>query len=117
MINPVHGRTPIHRNEMMAFNFTNLFKSVLEFKLEKILLKTINDLNHAVHLTGPRRNIFTAELGDFYASLRAAIERAYTANNNSRVVVVSHSMGSPVMNYFYHNHVNQASFVRRIDFV
>uniref|UniRef100_A0A1I7ZKU3 Lecithin-cholesterol acyltransferase-like 1 n=1 Tax=Steinernema glaseri TaxID=37863 RepID=A0A1I7ZKU3_9BILA len=46
------------------------------------------------------------ELAGFYATLRASIETAYFYNGNRRVVVLGHSMGNPVMLYFYRNVVS-----------
>ena len=47
------------------------------------------------------------ELGLFYANLTKLIESTYAENGNTPVVVVGHSMGNPVMLYFY-NHKPQA---------
>uniref|UniRef100_A0A915CQL5 Group XV phospholipase A2 n=1 Tax=Ditylenchus dipsaci TaxID=166011 RepID=A0A915CQL5_9BILA len=47
------------------------------------------------------------ELKDYYIQLRTLIEILYRYNNNTRVVVLGHSMGNPIMNYFYHNYVDQ----------
>ncbi|XP_076470777.1 lysosomal phospholipase A and acyltransferase-like [Babylonia areolata] len=44
------------------------------------------------------------ELGDFYKNLTRLIEDTYVENGNSPMVMVAHSMGNPVMLYFY-NHM------------
>ncbi|KAK7114986.1 lysosomal phospholipase A and acyltransferase-like [Littorina saxatilis] len=41
------------------------------------------------------------ELGEFYANLTKLIEDTYTENGNSPAVIIGHSMGNPVMLYFY----------------
>lgn len=39
--------------------------------------------------------------------MKTMIETAYRYNSNKRVVIVAHSMGNPVMLYFYNNFVEQ----------
>ena len=48
----------------------------------------------------------TDELAEFYANLTKLIEVTYAENGNSSVVMIAHSMGNPVMLYFY-NHKPQ----------
>ena len=50
---------------------------------------------------------FTDELSEFYTNLTKLIESTYAENGNLPVVIVAHSMGNPVMLYFY-NHQPQA---------
>lgn len=40
------------------------------------------------------------ELGDYFVNLQKLVEDTYTKNNNTKVVVVAHSMGNPVFLYF-----------------
>ncbi|PAV67748.1 hypothetical protein WR25_04245 isoform C [Diploscapter pachys] len=47
------------------------------------------------------------ELNDFLLILKSTIEKTYYYNGNTKVVIVGHSMGNPVMLYFYHNYVDQ----------
>ncbi|VDN03691.1 unnamed protein product, partial [Thelazia callipaeda] len=47
------------------------------------------------------------ELQSYYANLRKLIEETYYYNGNKKVVIVAHSMGNPVMLYFYNNLVKQ----------
>uniref|UniRef100_A0A914Y4V9 Lecithin:cholesterol acyltransferase n=1 Tax=Panagrolaimus superbus TaxID=310955 RepID=A0A914Y4V9_9BILA len=46
------------------------------------------------------------ELLDFYATLKSLIQRVYYYNHETPVVILGHSMGNPVMNYFYHKYVD-----------
>ncbi|CAD5207352.1 unnamed protein product [Bursaphelenchus okinawaensis] len=48
------------------------------------------------------------ELTDYYISLKTLIETTYLYNDKRRIIILAHSMGNPVMNFFYHNFVNQA---------
>uniref|UniRef100_A0A0B7ADR0 Group XV phospholipase A2 n=1 Tax=Arion vulgaris TaxID=1028688 RepID=A0A0B7ADR0_9EUPU len=47
------------------------------------------------------------ELGDYFAQLKDLVEDTYRQNNNTKVVVIGHSMGSPVFLYFL-NHQSQS---------
>uniref|UniRef100_A0A0B6ZGM7 EF-hand domain-containing protein n=2 Tax=Arion vulgaris TaxID=1028688 RepID=A0A0B6ZGM7_9EUPU len=40
------------------------------------------------------------ELGDYFIALKKLVEETYEKNNNTKVVVIAHSMGSPVFLYF-----------------
>lgn len=42
----------------------------------------------------------TDELGDYFKDLQELVEETYQKNNNTRVVVIGHSMGNPVFLYF-----------------
>ncbi|KAE9548698.1 hypothetical protein FO519_008096 [Halicephalobus sp. NKZ332] len=46
------------------------------------------------------------ELDDFFVLLKSLIQRVYYYNNEKPVIVLGHSMGNPVMNYFYHQYVD-----------
>ncbi|TKR81569.1 hypothetical protein L596_015420 [Steinernema carpocapsae] len=46
------------------------------------------------------------ELIGFYDLLRTRIEKTYSVNDNKPVVIVGHSLGNPVMLYFYTNVVS-----------
>ena len=48
----------------------------------------------------------TDELGEFYTNLTKLVENTYRENGNTPVVMIGHSMGNPVMLYFY-NHKPQ----------
>ncbi|XP_076449168.1 lysosomal phospholipase A and acyltransferase-like [Babylonia areolata] len=48
------------------------------------------------------------EMEKFYADLKAVIEDMYRRNGDSPVVVVGHSMGNPVLLYFYNQVVTRA---------
>uniref|UniRef100_A0A7E4V9W5 Group XV phospholipase A2 n=1 Tax=Panagrellus redivivus TaxID=6233 RepID=A0A7E4V9W5_PANRE len=48
------------------------------------------------------------ELDDFYVALKSLIQRTYYYNHETPVVVIGHSMGNPIMNYFYHHYVDAA---------
>ncbi|KAK0428978.1 hypothetical protein QR680_011118 [Steinernema hermaphroditum] len=54
-----------------------------------------------------RRAPHEHEAMGYYAMLRSMIESAYYFNNNKKVVILGHSMGNPVMLYFYHKIVSQ----------
>ena len=43
-------------------------------------------------------------MADFFNNTKKLIEDTYTKNGNTPVLMVAHSMGNPVMLYFY-NHV------------
>ena len=43
-------------------------------------------------------------MSDFFDKTKKLVEETYRKNGNSSVVLVAHSMGNPVMLYFY-NHV------------
>jgi len=47
------------------------------------------------------------ELTPYYTMLRTLITVLYKYNGNQKVVILGHSMGNPVMNYFYHNFVDK----------
>uniref|UniRef100_F1L2M6 Group XV phospholipase A2 n=1 Tax=Ascaris suum TaxID=6253 RepID=F1L2M6_ASCSU len=47
------------------------------------------------------------ELTDMYLMLKSMIETTYRYNDNKRIVIVAHSMGNPLMLYFYNNFVGQ----------
>ncbi|XP_076452446.1 lysosomal phospholipase A and acyltransferase-like [Babylonia areolata] len=47
------------------------------------------------------------EMQGFFQDLRRLIEDTYEKNGNSRVVVVAHSMGNPVLLHFYNHLVSQ----------
>ncbi|KHN84473.1 Group XV phospholipase A2 [Toxocara canis] len=47
------------------------------------------------------------ELTDLYLMLKTMIETAYRYNDNKRVVIIAHSMGNPIMLYFYNTFVTQ----------
>ncbi|KAI6216616.1 hypothetical protein M3Y95_01268200 [Aphelenchoides besseyi] len=48
-----------------------------------------------------------AELNDYYTMLKTLIMTIYRYNGHKKVIIVAHSMGNPVMNYFYQNYVDQ----------
>ncbi|KAK5971330.1 Phosphatidylcholine-sterol acyltransferase [Trichostrongylus colubriformis] len=48
------------------------------------------------------------ELHLYYDLLKTMIETAYRYNGNTKVITLGHSMGNPVMLYFYNNIVDQA---------
>ncbi|KAI6178137.1 hypothetical protein M3Y98_00468400 [Aphelenchoides besseyi] len=50
---------------------------------------------------------FLAELNDYYTMLKTLIMTIYRYNGHKKVIIVAHSMGNPVMNYFYQNYVDQ----------
>lgn len=45
-------------------------------------------------------------MGEMYTKLKALIEETYYKNNNTKVVIIAHSMGNPVTLYFL-NHQSQ----------
>lgn len=47
------------------------------------------------------------EMADFYSNLKTLIENTYKYNSNRKIVIITHSMGSPVMLYFYNKVVDQ----------
>ncbi|KAI1722437.1 lecithin:cholesterol acyltransferase domain-containing protein [Ditylenchus destructor] len=47
------------------------------------------------------------ELNDYYLMLQTLIEMLHRYNGNQKVVILAHSMGNPVMNFFYHRYVDQ----------
>ncbi|KAK7492259.1 hypothetical protein BaRGS_00016556 [Batillaria attramentaria] len=47
------------------------------------------------------------ELGELFVNLTKLVEDTYAENNNTRVVMVAHSMGNPVLLYFF-NHKPQS---------
>ncbi|KAL5022187.1 hypothetical protein ScPMuIL_001342 [Solemya velum] len=47
------------------------------------------------------------EMSEFYKDLQALVEETYEINNNTRVVMMGHSMGNPVLLYFF-NYIPQA---------
>lgn len=48
-------------------------------------------------------SVFVDEMGAYYKALKALIEETYEINNNTRVVTLAHSMGNPVLLYFFNN--------------
>ena len=50
------------------------------------------------------------ELHDFYVDLKNLTENVYRYNSNKKVVILGHSMGNPIMLYFYHHYVDQVAF-------
>ncbi|CAD5212350.1 unnamed protein product [Bursaphelenchus xylophilus] len=47
------------------------------------------------------------ELTNYFVSLKTLIETVYLYNDHQPVIILAHSMGNPMMNYFYHNFVDQ----------
>ncbi|KAI6182927.1 hypothetical protein M3Y97_00433100 [Aphelenchoides bicaudatus] len=47
------------------------------------------------------------ELTGYYTMLRTLITVVYKYNNNQKIIIIGHSMGNPIMNYFYHNFVDK----------
>lgn len=45
--------------------------------------------------------MFSDELDQFYYNLTTLIESTFARNNNTPVVIVGHSMGNPVMLYYF----------------
>ena len=52
---------------------------------------------------------FSAELTDYYTMLRTLIETVFRYNQQQKVIVLAHSMGNPIINYFYQKFVDQVS--------
>lgn len=51
--------------------------------------------------------IFKDEFKELYQKMKALIEETYRINNNTRVILLAHSMGNPTSLYFY-NQMSQA---------
>jgi lysophospholipase-3 len=47
------------------------------------------------------------EMTDYYRALQLLIESTYRLNGNTKVVILAHSMGNPMMLYFYNSIVNK----------
>jgi lysophospholipase III len=47
------------------------------------------------------------ELNDFYRNFTKLVEDTYSMNNNTKVMLIAHSMGNPVTLYWLNNYVNQ----------
>lgn len=47
------------------------------------------------------------ELEDYYSNLTKLIEETYHSCGNRKVIIIAHSMGNPLMLYFYNSIVVQ----------
>lgn len=47
------------------------------------------------------------EFEDYYSNLTKLIEETYQSYNHKKVIIIAHSMGNPLMLYFYNQIVTQ----------
>ena len=59
--------------------------------------------------------VFSDELGQFFSDFKLLVEDTYVKNNNSKVIILAHSMGNANMLYFF-NHQPQVWKDKYIEF-
>ncbi|CAF0721102.1 unnamed protein product [Brachionus calyciflorus] len=103
-VNDFGGTTTVEYLDESKYSVTIYFGAIVDALVKKL------NYTRGVNVRGAPYDWRKSpnELTDYYKNFTKLIEETYEMNNNTKVMLVAHSMGNPVSLYWLNNFVSQA---------